>query len=62
MPTQLPLHHRHVAGFLHDEHPHAVSGRVGSFLLIHAGIIPDLIPHRIYYLRVQPAITVGANA
>ena len=42
---QLPLHCRHIAGFLHNEHPHTVPGRVGSFIFIHPGKIPDLIPH-----------------
>ena len=57
--AQLPLHRRYIAGFLHNEHPHPVSGRMRCFVIIHAGKIPDLIPHRIYHFRVQPAITVG---
>ena len=60
--AQLPLHRRHIAGFLHDEHAHAMPGRMRCFVLSHAGKIPDLIPHGIYHFRVQPAITVGTDA
>ena len=45
--TQLPLHRRHIAGLLHNEHAHAMPGRVGSLVFIHPGKIPNLIPHRI---------------
>ena len=57
--TQLPLHCRHIAGFLHNEHPHTVSGRMGSFIFIHPGKISYLIPNRIYHLRRQSSVAMG---
>ena len=56
---QLPLYRRHIAGLLHNEHPHAVPGRVRGLVLIDPGKITDLIPHRIDHLRGQSTITVG---
>jgi hypothetical protein len=48
---KLPLHRRHIAGLLHNEHPHAVPGRVRGLVLIDPGKIPGLIPYRIGVVR-----------
>ncbi|KJS03016.1 MAG: hypothetical protein VR65_01790 [Desulfobulbaceae bacterium BRH_c16a] len=59
--AQLPLHRRDIAGFLHDEHAHAVPGRMRCVVFIDAGKIPDLIPHRIDPFRVQPKPACGGR-
>ena len=56
---QLPLHCRHIAGFLHNEHPHAVSSRVRGLTFIHPGKIPHLILHGVDHPWGESTVAMG---